>query len=241
MNEYQLPILLYHRIVNEKSKIGRHKIYVLEKNFRKQMEFLKENGYKTITFNDIENHSSEKNVILSFDDGYEDNYTILFPILKEFGFTAVIYLVTKLNRNEWAINEGEPELKMMSKEMIKEMSVYGIEFGGHTRRHIDLKKTPKEKLTEEISGNKKDVEEITGKSSVSFAYPFGAYKEETLEAVRAAEYKYGITTIFGPENWKDDLMRIRRIEIRPKDGLSKFKFKASGHYFQKSYLQHLIS
>src|ERR1041385_3839620 len=106
MSEYQLPILLYHRIVNENSKIGKHKIYVWEKNFREQMKFLKENGYSTITFNELGNKSSRKNIILTFDDGYEDNYTILFPILKEFGFTAVIYLVTKQTRNEWAMKEG---------------------------------------------------------------------------------------------------------------------------------------
>lgn len=241
MSEYQIPILLYHRIVNDQSKIGKHKTYVWEKNFREQMKFLKENGYQTITFNEIDKEYAKKKIILTFDDGYEDNYTLLFPILKEFGFTAVIYLVTKLQRNEWAMKEGEPELKMMTKEMIKEMSDYGIEFGGHTRTHVDLQSTSKEKLQDEITGNKKDVEEITGKYALSFAYPFGAYKDETLQAVQEAGFKFGITTIFGPEKWSQDLMRIRRIEVRPKDGLSKFRFKASGFYFQKNYLQYLFS
>ena len=243
MSNFHLPILLYHRIVNENSKIGKHKIYVLEKKFREQMRFLKENNYKTIAFNEIEKTSAEKNIILTFDDGYEDNYTILFPILKEFGFTAVIYLVTKQTKNEWAIKEGEPELKMMRKEMIREMSDYGIEFGGHTRTHVDLtrlnesfgqEKTPIEKLTDEIAGCKKDVEEITGKPTISFAYPFGAHNDETLQAVRDAGYKYGITTIFGPKKWQEDLMRIRRIEVRPKTTLFSFKRKVSGKYFEKS-------
>ena len=234
MSSYQIPILLYHRIVNEHSKIGNHKIYVWEKKFREQMKFLKENGFKTITFNEIEKSSSEKNIILTLDDGYEDNYTILFPILKEFGFTAVIYLVTKQTKNEWAIKEGEPELKMMTKEMIKEISDYGVEFGGHTRSHADLKKTHKENLADEIAGSKKDVEEITGKPAISFAYPFGAHNHETLQAVRYAGYKYGITTIFGPKNWKEDLMRIRRIEVRPNTSLFSFKRKVSGKYFEKS-------
>lgn len=103
MSEYQLPVLLYHRIVNSQSKTGNHKIYVREKNFRRQMKHLKEDGHQTITFHDLasslrhaapENQLGKKPVILTFDDGYEDNYTVLFPILKEFGFTAVIYLVT---------------------------------------------------------------------------------------------------------------------------------------------------
>ena len=256
MSAYQIPVLLYHRIVNERSKIGKHKIYVWERNFREQMKFLKENGYKTLTFENLAGRMEEwKNgypgtsnlptfqpsVILTFDDGYEDNYTLLFPILKEFGFTAVIYLVTKQTRNEWAIKEGEPELKMMTREMIREMSNYGIEFGGHTRTHADLKNTPKEKLADEISGCKKDVEEITGKPAVSFAYPFGAHKEETLQAVRDAGYTYGITTIFGPKELKEDPMRVRRIEVRPGDGASRFKYKVSGYYFLRSYLQNIFS
>ncbi len=231
---YQLPILLYHRIINTHSKIGKHKLYVHDKDFRMQMQFLKDHGYETITFKDIDTVTPEKKVILTFDDGYEDNYTILFPILKEFGFTCVIYLVTKHTRNEWAIKEGEPELHMLSKERIREMSDYGIEFGGHTRTHIDLKNCKKEKLVDEIAGCKKDVEEITGKSCISFAYPFGAHNEETLQAVRDAGYKYGISTIFGPANWKEDPMRIRRIEVRPSTSVSSFKRKVSGHYYEKN-------
>ena len=144
----------------------------------------------------------------------------------------MIYLVTKQTRNEWAIKEGEPELKMMTKEMIREMSNYGIEFGGHTRRHIDLKKTAKEKLADEVAGCKKDIEEITEKPAISFAYPFGAHNDETLQAVRNAGYKYGITTIFGPKKWQEDLMRIRRIEVRQNTSLFSFKRKVSGKYFQ---------
>jgi peptidoglycan/xylan/chitin deacetylase (PgdA/CDA1 family) len=233
MTEYQLPILLYHRVVNSHSKIGKHKLYVFEKDFHLQMKFLKDHGYETITFKDIDAVAPEKKVILTFDDGYEDNYTHLFPILKEFGFTAVIYLVTGSERNEWALKEGEPEIKMLSKERIREMSDYGIEFGGHTRTHVDLKNTSGKKLEEEIAGCKKDVEAITGKPAISFAYPYGAHKEETLKAVRDAGYKYGISTIFGPNNWKEDPMRIRRIEVRPSTSLSSFKRKVSGHYFEK--------
>jgi peptidoglycan/xylan/chitin deacetylase (PgdA/CDA1 family) len=243
MSEYQLPILLYHRIVNEQSKIGRHKIYVSEKKFREQMKFLKENGYITITFQNLASSIrpspqgeglGERPIILTFDDGYEDNYTILFPILKEFGFTAVIFLVTKLSCNEWGIKDGEPQLKMLTKEMIREMSDYGIEFGGHTRTHPNLKNVSEEKLMDEILGCKKDIEEITGKQCISFSYPYGAYNEKVLQAVQNAGYKYGITTIFGPKNISEDKMRIRRIEVRPNTTLFSFKRKVSGRYYKKS-------
>ncbi len=245
----RIPVLLYHRIVNADSKIGKHKTYVKEKCFREQMTFLKRNDYETITFqqlagrmegwndgrmiqpSNLPSFQSSKKIILTFDDGYEDNYTILFPILKEFGFTAVIYLVTKLSRNEWAIKEGEPELKMMSREMIREMSAYGIEFGGHTRMHADLKNTVKEKLADEIAGCKQDVEALTGKPAVSFAYPYGAYRDEAIEEVKKAGWQYGITTKFGPENLADDLFRIKREEVSPRTNGWSFRKKVTGKYF----------
>ena len=235
---YRIPILLYHRVVNEQCKTGKHKIYVAEKQFRRQMSFLKDNGYRTLTFRDLlpdaPSSSQNPSVILTFDDGYEDNYTVLFPILKEFGFKAVIYLVTGKRTNEWAVKEGEPDLKMMTREMIHDMSNYGIEFGGHTRNHVDLKKTLPEKFHDEIAGCKQDVEAMTGKPCLSFAYPFGAHNEAVESAVNEAGYPFGISTIFGPVDWRSDLMKIRRIEVRPRTTLCSFRRKVSGRYHEKN-------
>lgn len=242
---YQLPILLYHRIVNKYCSLGKHKIYVWEERFRKQMQFLKENGYTTITFSHLIQYPPlalpARTVMLTFDDGYEDNYTILFPILKEFGFTAVVYFVSRCPQNSWAVAEGEPSLKLLTRAMIEEMSRYGIEFGGHTCSHSDLTKLSTEKLYQEIIENKKDIEEITGKPVLSFAYPYGAYTPTVIEIVQQVGYQFAVTTRFGESDWTQDKMRIRRIEIRPSDSITRFGFKVSGFYFQKNYLQYLFS
>ncbi len=241
---YQLPILLYHRVVNRSCKIGKHKTYVWEPAFRKQMRWLKHNGYQTITFSDLDalpaGADLSKKIIITFDDGYTDNYTIAFPILKEFGFKAVIYLVTDCKRNEWNLHEGEPVLELMNREQILEMQNHGIEFGGHTRHHIDLKRSAPDKQHEEITGCFNDVATLTGRRPLSFAYPYGAYNEDTLNALLRSGFKYGITTIFGPHNWPEDLLRIRRIEVRPKDGLFAFRRKASGRYFNSSWYHFLF-
>src|SRR4051812_22421462 len=114
---YRLPILTYHRVIDASGKTGNHTIYLSAARFRKQLEYLRDHQYQPITFRDLQtipaNATLHKKVILTFDDGYEDNYTVLFPLLKEFGFTAVIFLVTRLTKNEWGIAEGEPELNMM--------------------------------------------------------------------------------------------------------------------------------
>ena len=206
------------------------------------MQWLKENNYTTITFRELALQTNlDKKIILTFDDGYADNYTIMYPILKEFGFKAVIFLVTGYRRNEWGISEGEPIQELMTDAQIKEMDAYGIEFGGHTQHHIDLKRASEPTQRAEIKGCYNDLEKMLGKKPVSFSYPFGAYNNETLKVTAESGFRYGITTIFGPDNWEDDTLRIKRIEVRPRDRLLSFRRKASGTYWSRGWLGFMYS
>ena len=232
----QLPVLLYHRVIKKNSEHGRHRIHIYEKQFIKQLEFLKKNGYKTLTFSDLEFYRTmdprTPKVIITFDDGYEDNYNVVFPLLKKYNFNAVIFLVSRLNRNEWGISEGEPSFNLLSDEQIKEMSTYGIEFGSHTMTHQDLLKLTVEDQIKEIKQSKIDIEAVTGKPVISFAYPFGGLNESIKSIVNDAGYKYGISTNTGCYEINEDLMQIRRIEVSHKTSLPAFKWKASGKYFK---------
>ncbi len=237
---YSLPVLLYHRIVNKDSIIGKHKIYVFAKNFRKQMKYLKDNGYQTITFYDIKKNPEMdlyKKVIITFDDGYVDNYELAFPILKEYGLKALIYLVTKINHNAWGVKEGEPKIDMMHAEQVKEMSDYGIEMGGHTQNHVNLLQLDSDEQLIEIKGSKEDVEAITKKEAISFAYPFGGIDENIKLITKQAGFDFAVSTNTGPKQFGDDLFQIRRIEITPKTSLSSFKNKVSGRYFYPSFIK----
>jgi peptidoglycan/xylan/chitin deacetylase (PgdA/CDA1 family) len=222
-----IPVLLYHRIVKRNYVKGRHKIYVYEDKFYLQMKFLKDAGYSAITFEDIHNCkvSGAKNVIITFDDGYEDNYRIAFPILKEFGFKAVIFLVTGMQRNEWGIAEGEPALQMMDDDMLKEMVEYGIELGGHTRNHRTLTELDSQMAMFEIAGCKSDLERRFHKPVFSFSYPFGAMNQALQQMVVESGFTFGISTNTGPDNLFDDLYHIKRKEINPRTKLSSFKKK----------------
>jgi peptidoglycan/xylan/chitin deacetylase (PgdA/CDA1 family) len=242
-NSYMLPVLLYHRLVNKDSQVGRHKIYVNQSDFERQMEYLKNKGYETITFRDLSQDPSldlYKKVILTFDDGYEDNYSLLFPILKRYGFTAVIYLVTQAKSNLWGMAEGEPVLNLMDAAQVKEMSDYGIEMGGHTQTHVDLLKVDSATGKREILGNKEDVQKLTNKAPLSFAYPYGAIGPDVKNHLREAGYKYAVSTNKGPDLFNEDLFQVKRIEIRPKTTLRSFKRKVSGKYFEPSFFSILF-
>jgi peptidoglycan/xylan/chitin deacetylase (PgdA/CDA1 family) len=244
-SQYHLPVLMYHRIVNKRSEAGKHNIYITLKRFRAQLTYLKEQGFQTITFRDIKKNGNSintfKNIILTFDDGYLDNYKILFPLLKEFGFTAVIFLVTRQKQNTWGMREGEPPLDLMNADQIREMDQYGIEFGGHTQNHSDLLLCNKDQLKEEIYGCKKDIELLLSKDVISFAYPFGGLNHEIKQEVKDAGYSYGISTNTGPYNFSDDLFQIRRIEVSSRTILFSFKRKVSGFYFKPSFFSYFSS
>ena len=224
----KIPVLLYHRIVKRNDIIGRHKIYVYEDKFYRQMKLLKEAGFTSITFEDIYHNkvTGDKNVIITFDDGYEDNYRTAFPILKEFGFRAVIFLVTGMQRNEWGIREGEPAIAMMNQEMLQEMQDYGIELGGHTMNHNDLTKPEQTVARNEIAGCKSDLEKRFNKTVISFSYPFGAINQDIKKRVAESGFVYGISTNTGPDNLFEDLLQIKRREVGPRTTLSSFRKKA---------------
>lgn len=123
IKKYEIPVLMYHQFVKKAEDGGKIKLFVTEKQFEIQLKILKFLGYKTITFNDLikiglENRFDKKYIILTVDDGYKDNYEILFPMLKKYNMKAVIFLVSDLKYNKWTMesdNEKNLCLCLMTK------------------------------------------------------------------------------------------------------------------------------
>lgn len=238
LNKYDIPVLMYHRIIDKEEDKGVCYTYTLFENFKNQMYYLKKNGFTPITFKDLDKinyrnrfDKDNKYVIITFDDGYEDNYKLAFPILKELGFRAVIYLATREKYNKWDVDEHqENKFPLMTKEMIEEMHLYGIEFGGHTLNHARLPDITEKEIKEQINESKKDIEDLIGEKLISFAYPYGLATDYAKEVVREVGYKYAVTTVFGTECFSDDLYYIRRVAIFPKNKGMHFRRKVSGKY-----------
>jgi len=115
-----------------------------------------------------------KPIILIFDDGYEDNYFHLMPLLKKHHVKAVIFVLADepLYNNRWNMAEGEPEAALMSPEQIIECHQSGcVEIASHGISHRRLTKLTDDELAFEISATKRRLEEMTGDEVVSFAYP----------------------------------------------------------------------
>jgi len=233
----EIPIIYYHRIVERLDEAGKHGIYVTAEQFDKHLSYLKKCGYKTISLEEaleIKRICSEgKYVIISFDDGYEDNYRLAFPILKKYGFKAIIFLVAGLEYNSWDLKSNEPKLKMMNKQQILEMQDYGIEFGSHTLSHSDLTKISYEEAKKELAESKKILEEELGREIKSFAFPYGNCNEEVKKIAREAGYKLVYATDNAPLGLHEDLFQIRRIGIFPNTTVRGLARKVKGNYIFK--------
>ena len=228
--KYTLPILTYHNISYEKGSF-----FVSPENFAKQMEYINKKGYEVITLDElvvsIKNKKQLKRnkVVITFDDGYKDNFTYAYPILKKFSFPATIFLVTNFIGKEF---KGDGK-EFLSWNEVMAMSKDGIFFGGHTKTHFDLGEVSDEKFTfEEIAGSKKAIEEKTGMQVDYFCYPSGAFNEKTKELVVQAGYKGACTTNRGFAKFNRDVYELKRIKVTNSDTNNPFSFwaKLSGYY-----------
>lgn len=238
IKKYEIPVLMYHQFVENSNDGGKIKLFVTKKQFEFQLKILRFFNYETITFNDLlkiglENRFNKKYIILTVDDGYRDNYKILFPLLKKYKMKAVIFLVSGLKYNKWTIDsDNEKKFELLLDEEVQEMKESGyIEFGGHTLSHPNLFETSIEKSKEEIFEDIKITEKRINRKLNVFAYPYGRRKEITKEIVKEAGYNFAVSTDTGSGVFTEDLFDIRRTAI-DKTSIFDFLRKISPSYAQ---------
>jgi peptidoglycan/xylan/chitin deacetylase (PgdA/CDA1 family) len=209
-----IPILTYHSVDDSDSVIS-----VSPDNFKKQMRFLWRKGYGTLSLSNaidcIRRGDSfpSGSLVVTFDDGYRNNYTAAFPVLQEFGYCATVFLTTQHcgRTNNWPDQHPSiPELPMLSWDEIKEMTAHGIEFGAHTRNHPNLTEVNTEIARREIIESKNEMEEKMGQSVELFSYPFGRFNAEVQAIVKAA-FAGAISNKPGKISSRSDLHALERI------------------------------
>jgi len=197
-------------------------------HFEKLCSTLKTYGYETITFIDLLSYLDygkalpEKPVIITSDDGFQDNYTNAFPILKKYGYKMTVFLVTG------AIGDSEADRKtngyfnkrnnvikpiLIWPEII-EMSEYGCEFLSHTVNHIRLGLASDEEVLYELIQSKKDIESHLNKPVLFFAWPYDNHSDEKLHLIPQAGYRGAVRYWGGIEDMRTiNLYNIRRVEF----------------------------
>ena len=195
-----VPVLYYH-CVND-NITGIRELFVSPGEFDKQMAFLRDHGYTVITFAQLDRAASyTRPIIITFDDGYEDNYYNAYPILKKYGFPATIFLISG--------NIDKPGF--LKKSEILAMTDL-INFQSHTVSHPYLTQVKAKALEYELAESKRQVEALTGQPVSVLAYPIGDYNQQVIEATRRY-YRYAVVMGGGLYHLGDDPYRIKRVYV----------------------------
>jgi peptidoglycan/xylan/chitin deacetylase (PgdA/CDA1 family)/glycosyltransferase involved in cell wall biosynthesis len=216
-----IPVLLYHRVLESQPADSSHGIWVSAAQFASHLSSLQRRGFRTITFRDYarflqgEGELPDKPIILTFDDGYEDNYRTAVPLLQKFGFNAVIYIVTDKERRTNFWDNDEPQAQLMSVAQLKELDRSGIEIGSHTVTHPRLPIVSPESAQCEIRKSKDVLEQLLGSAVLSFAYPYGELSQAVKDFVGEAGYKFAVAADSGPLAFYQDFLEIRRTQVFP--------------------------
>lgn len=216
-----IPVLEYHKVDPEATDAAR-RYNVTTEEFTEQLDYLQSEGYTTITIMDLlrakkgKGTLPERPIILTFDDGYEDNYTTLLPILEERGLKAVVFMVTNDIGRKGYLSWGE----------LRDMQARGIEIGSHTANHQPLTSLDREKQAEEMKLSKLLMEWNGMKTIYSFSYPNGEYDEEMFALLQENEYLAAVTGESGLNTFKTNPYALRRVNIPgPHFGLTEFRLR----------------
>ena len=221
----QIPVLIYHKIDFLPSDVRIRGAFTSPRRFAKQIAYLKKKEFDFYTVSELVNFYKNngkfppKGIALTFDDGWEDNYTNAFPVLQKFGVKATIFLVSSCigQTSAKVTPEGEGARAHLSQMQILEMSQYGIEFGSHSSNHKLFNRISTEEIELEVRESKSYIENLLQKECSVFAYPAGFYTEAAKKIIKNSGYNAAFSTVYGA-NDDIDLYAINRVEILRRDG-----------------------
>jgi peptidoglycan/xylan/chitin deacetylase (PgdA/CDA1 family) len=224
---------MYHRIDDT---LDRDILCVTPFAFSLQMTWLKEEGFnvldpQTALMKLKEGTLPKKSVMITFDDGYEDNYKNAFPILSEHGFPAAIFPVTAFSGGQTShprYKNYKGSITYLTPDQIREMSRFGISFGSHTDTHPLLTDLSQDEAEKELMTSKKILENWTGNPVTLFAYPNGAFSPKYFPVISKTGFHAALTTIPGVNTKETPPWELRRTEISGRDSLLSFSLKLNG-------------
>lgn len=209
---YSVPTLMYHGVSND--MWGMTELFVMPERMEEQFRYLVENGYTPIFFEDLQRVDEiEKPVLLTYDDGYVDNYVDLFPLVKKYGVKVNIFVVT-------GTVDNSPN--SLTSEQIREMHASGlVSFQSHTVTHPYLMGMSRQEQEYELTRSALELARLTDQLPTVICYPSGSYDETTLELARQY-YKMGVDMNGNEYITGEDPYQVQRYYMRRQDTLATF-------------------
>jgi peptidoglycan/xylan/chitin deacetylase (PgdA/CDA1 family) len=204
----RVPVLTYHRVA-PLSAVGLTDLKVDPANFVAELSALSEGGYHTIhqaqLFDALYKGAAlpPKPIIISVDDGYVDDVTRILPALQRFHMVATFFVITG--------RTTEPGF--LSSAQIRELDQAGMDVGDHTAHHLDLRQLTPSELQSETAGSRQALDRIVGHPVYFFAYPFGAFNDSVVAAVKDAGFSMAYTTAGGDTESTTAPLTMPRVHV----------------------------
>lgn len=209
-----VPILMYHYLSTPPAAadIYRRDLSVPPELFAAHLDRMQAEGYSTISLYALVAYIQqgeplpEKPVIITFDDGYRDNYENAFPLLRERQMTATFFLVIDF------IDRERPEY--LTWDMVREMYTGGMSIEVHGVDHTTLRGRSQADLEFQALRSYETIRDRIGVRPRFLSYPAGEYDDATIAIFRSANYWAGVTTIQGATHSSENLFELHRIRMR---------------------------
>lgn len=213
-----VPILIYHRVSDTAEEPQTLKVA----DFEAQIKFLVDDGYSFIMPDDLldawekDKALPAKPVLITFDDGHEDIYTNVFPILQKYNIRATVFLVTDhIGMDEY-----------LTWDLARALQEGGfIDFESHTKSYKTLTKIKPDKLWNEVYGSKQAIEWALHKPAKFIAYPEGKYSVEVEETCKECNFRAGFIEDYGLAKNESDNYILTRIPVLGSDENTLFRFQ----------------
>lgn len=229
-----IPILMYHK-VNSDPRTGGLGLRVPPDKFDWQMSYLYKNGFHTVSLVDVMDHFQKgkvlpsRPIVITFDDGYKDNHDFAYPIMKKYGFTGTVFVVSQAigGTNFFDVQKKlQPENKMMNWQEIKDLDAGGFTIGAHTVNHPKLAKVSPDEDRWQMEECKRVLEQGLKKPVNVFAYPYGSYNDQVAEIAKQAGFRAAVTTELGLAHSQDNPYKLHRVRV-------------TGHYSNAKFIKEL--
>jgi len=224
-------ILTYHHIDNPPADEKEANLYVSPRAFEAQMEYLREAKFNVISLDRLRegllgrNPLPQRAVVITFDDGYENNFVNAYPILQRYGYPATFFITT--GRIGWV---GPTDNRHMHADQLRELDAAGMTIGSHTVSHEWLAKIPPEDANYELQDSKVVLEALLAKPVRWVCYPSGSFNRDIVQMAQKLGYVGGCSVIRDNQVKASQLFYLPRVMVMRDTSPMRFRYYFSGLY-----------
>ncbi len=223
-----VPVLNYHKVAEIPPAARHPENYVRPRQFAAQLKLLRVAGFESVTMSQYVAYRKGQGtlpprpVMITFDDGYRSNRNIAFPLMREHGLTATVFIVSGLvgGTNRW--DPGDMQEPLLDLHDLRELQTEGIEFQSHTRTHPRLTEIPPRQALLELTESRDELAQMLGAPVEVVAYPWARHDPSVEKLAEDAGYLAG-ATLRRRVNFDDTpLFALRRIGVAHTTSITRF-------------------